>query len=150
MKKTVCFLASALLLLAAGCGPTVKVDGETYAALTEEEQKFLIRLARLSLERSPKAISKEELAVVKKKEPGMELEYTGDKFGKALVSWQLPERKLTVIFEGEMAGDQRIIYLQSEQNPLDFIDYSKGKPVVRKRKAPTTGSGVPTNTPRVR
>lgn len=150
MKKTVCFLASALLLLAAGCGPTVKVDGETYAALTEEEQKFLIRLARLSLERSPKAISKEELAVVKKKEPGMELEYTGDKFGKALVSWQLPERKLTVIFEGEMAGDQRIIYLQSEQNPVDFIDYSKGKPVVRKRKAPTTGSGVPTNTPRVR
>lgn len=55
-----------------------------------------------------------------------------------------------MIFEGELAGDQRIIYLQSEQNPVDFIDYSKGKPVVRKRKAPTTGSGVPTNTLQVR
>ena len=81
------FASLLFLLLTAGCGPTVKVDGETYSALTEEEQNFLVRLARLSLERSPKAISKEELVVVKQREPGMELEYTGDKFGKALVTY---------------------------------------------------------------
>lgn len=150
MRGAAGFLAAALLLLITGCSPTVKVNGESYVAVTPEEQKFLIRLARLSLEHSPKAISKEELAVVQKKEPGMELEYTGDKFGKALVSWQLPERKLTVVFEGELAGTQRIIYLQSEQNPVEFIDYSKGKPVVRKRRAPATGSGVRSNTQQVR
>lgn len=150
MKRTIGFLAGVLLLLAAGCGPTVMVDGERFAALTQEEQKFLVRIARLSLKHSPKAISKEELAVVQKNDPAVELEYTGDKFGKALVTWQLPKRKLTVIFEGELAGDQRIIYLQSEQNPVEFIDYSKGKPVIRKQKAPTTGSGVRTKTPQVK
>ena len=139
-----------LLLTAAGCGPTVKVDGETYRALTQEDQKLLVRLARLSLERSPKAVSREELAVIQKNEPAMEIDYTGDKFGRALVSWQLPERKLSVVFEGEFTGSDRIIYLQNERNPVDFIDYSKGKPVVRKLKAPTTGSGVQTNTLQVR
>ena len=53
-----------------------------------------------------------------------------------------------LLFRG--SSNQRIIYLQSEQNPVDFIDYSKGNPVVRKRKAPTTGSGVQTNTLQVR
>ena len=61
-----------------------------------------------------------------------------------------PERKLSVVFEGEFTGSDRIIYLQNERNPVDFIDYSKGKPVVRKLKAPTTGSGVQTNTLQVR
>lgn len=152
MRRAAGFSAAALLLMMmiTGCGPTVKVNGERYAAVTPEEQKFLIRLARLSLENSPKAISREELAVVQKREPEMKLEYTGDKFGKAQVSWQLPERKLAVVFEGELAGAQRIIYLQSEQNPVEFIDYSKGKPVVRRRKAPATGSGVRTDASQVR
>ena len=88
--------------------------------------------------------------MIQNNEPVMEIDYTGDKFGRALVSWQLPERKLSVVFEGEFTGSDRIIYLQNERNPVDFIDYSKGKPVVRKLKAPTTGSGVQTNTLQVR
>lgn len=140
MKIAIGLFSAVLLLAAAGCGPTVKVDGETYKALTQEDQKFLVRLARLSLERSPKAVSREELAVIQNKEPEIKVDYTGDKFGRALVNWQLAERKLAVVFEGELAGDDRIVYLQSERNPVEYIDYSKGKPVVRKHRAPATGS----------
>ena len=122
------FFLILLLIGAGGCGPTVVVNGERYAALTPEEEHILVVLARSSLKRSPKAIDPDELAVILSEEPNIRILYTGDRSGSARVGWDVNGQHITMVFRGRFLEDDMQWLLEKRADPNEIIDQSGRTP----------------------
>ncbi len=133
-----CLVSAALFY---GCAPTVTVNGETFEALTPQEEKELVLIARAALKRSPKAVGPQELQMIRDTEPEVKIDYYGDRTGNAKVTWTLPDHRRTVQFQGQLLTDQVVMQTYSVRLYDGIIDYSKGKPVLRREvPQPKTGS----------
>ena len=125
MKNRLPLSAALLLLLLCGCAPTITVNDVTYEALTREEEEHLFATARALLVKPGKMVSRDEIRIVQKTEPKFELTYTGDRFGTAEVSWQAPDKIITVLFEGELTTSNVSVSVSTEKRQpeiLKFID----------------------------
>ena len=91
MKNRILHSGTLLLLLLCGCAPTITVNDVTYEALTQEEEQHLVTTARALLVKPGKMVSRDEIRIVQKTEPKLEITYSGDRSGTAEVSWQAPE-----------------------------------------------------------
>ena len=139
------FCLAALCLTAAllfyGCAPTVTVNGETFEPLTPREEKDLVLIARAALKRSTKAVGLQELRAIEDTEPEVEINYYGDRTGDAKVTWTLPDHRRTVQFRGQLLTDHMVVQTYTVRLYDGIIDYSKGKPVLRREPSqPKTGS----------
>ncbi len=102
-RSAMILTAASFLLSGVGCRSRIEVDGEYYAMLDEREERELVMLARDTLVRSAgKIISKEEADEVRRREPELKIDYRGDCFGDAVVSWDLKNIKLEVVYEGKL------------------------------------------------
>lgn len=145
------FCLAALCLTAAvlfyGCAPTVTVNGETFEALTPREENDLVLIARAALKRSPKVVGLQELQTIQNTEPEVKIDYYGDRTGDAKVTWSFPDHRRTVQFRGQLLTDHMVVQMYTVQLYDGIIDYSKGKPVLRREPPqPKTGSD-PGNSP---
>jgi len=104
LRRSAMILTAVLVLLpGVGCRSRIKVNGESYAMLNEREVRELVMLARETLVRSAgKIISREEADEVRRREPELTIDYRGDCFGDAVVSWDLKNIKLEVVYDGQL------------------------------------------------
>lgn len=71
----------------------------------------------------------------------MEINYYGDRTGDAKVTWTLPDHRRTVQFRGQLLTDHMVVQTYTVRLYDGIIDYSKGKPVLRREPSqPKTGS----------
>jgi hypothetical protein len=116
-----------LLFFAAGCNvfyPTVKVGDETYRAVSEKERLLFLAIGKGFLKRNtPQIVTVEEYAYASKLEPELTIDYTGDRCGTARVMWDLPERKLTLIFSGPFFERGMLCMLEEEKKYDKLLDF---------------------------
>ena len=103
MKLLLLSFSVLMLLLSSGCisGPTAMTDdGRKCRALTEKQLQYLIVMARNSLRADKKNnISPAELRIINNTPPDLNIEYRGDCFGTAIITWETPTRKLGMWFD---------------------------------------------------
>lgn len=123
------WMAALLLpaLLLSGCaswfGPTVEVDGQTYRALTKDEEEALVQVARRYLRKNtPKVVSVQECDIALRNEPEVKVEYSGDRSGEARVSWMMPKRWLTVLFIGHFLERDMYCILEEKEKFSGLLD----------------------------
>ncbi|WP_294502889.1 hypothetical protein [uncultured Victivallis sp.] len=121
-------LTAALLLLICGCAPTITVNDVTYEALTQEEEAHLVTAARAMLVKPGKMVSKEEIRLVQQTEPKLEITYTDDRSGTAEVSWQAPEKIITVFFEGEFMSPTVSVSVSTEKRQPEILKFTAPTP----------------------
>ncbi len=116
----------ALALSGSGCRTATTADGEPCYGLSGSEKEELVDLARESLLRPNKILSEEETLRIRDGAPEIDIRYNGDKSGKAKVTWDLPTRKISVIFLDSLVEDdsrRRIMEVTPKQNGV-IIDRS--------------------------
>ena len=87
MKKFIYGLIMSLsILFAAGCGEHIVVNGNSYRILSEQEEKEMLRFARITLLQNEK-LTLAQQNYIKKTEPQVRLSYTGNKTGRASYQW---------------------------------------------------------------
>ena len=126
MNLTAASLISAALLLS-GCaswfGPTVEVEGETYRALKPIEEELLVEVARRYLKKNtPRVVSIHECDLALRNDPELKITYTGDRRGEARVTWEMPNRWLTVLFIGHFLERDMYCVLEEKQKMSALID----------------------------
>ena len=129
VMKNLAPLFAALLAAAAlcGCHPTVTVNGNTYDALDEEEKEMLRAIAVKTLEKNTgKAVLDSELRFARAHAPEMVIDYYGDRTGEARLSWQMPTRKVTIIFTGEFLTNKMDCMMQTIDNQPEIINFTGG------------------------
>lgn len=126
----------AMLTILGGCAPTVTVNGETFEVLTPREEKDLILIARAALKRSKKAATSSELQIIQNTAPEFKIDYYGDRSGDAKVTWDLPERRLTVQFRGQLLTDHMVAQMYTVKRYDGVLDFSKGEPTLRRDISP--------------
>ena len=127
MKHLFVLLAALLAAAFCGCHPTVTVNGNTYEALDEEDKAALRAIAVKTLEKNTgKAVLDSELRFARANEPEMVIDYYGDRTGEARVSWQMPARKITIIFSGEFLTKKMDCVMQTINNQPEIIDFTGG------------------------
>ena len=133
-----CLTVSAL----SGCAPRVVVNGNSYVALTSEEESMLKAIALKTLENNVgRSIRESEFRFAKANDPTLIIDYSGDRYGDARVSWQMPTRKITLVFKGELLSDHMECLMQTVDNQPELIDFTD-VPISKSIK------GVPPKPPR--
>jgi len=116
LRKTLALLtALPTALLICSCRNQINVNGESYDMLTERETVELVLFARKTLVRNsplakksrrppdePTLLSAEEAQAVRSTEPDLQIDYRGDCSGEAVVTWDLPQRKIEVVIQGQL------------------------------------------------
>lgn len=124
MKNRIFRFAAPLLFLLCGCAPTITVNDVTYKALTREEEEHLVAAARAMLVKPGKMVSEEEIGIVQKTEPKLEITYSDDRSGIAEVSWQAPEKIITVFFEGEFMSPTVSVSVSTEKRQPEILKFT--------------------------
>ena len=129
MKKFCLYLFAFLVgcCLLCGCASNkVLVDGVEYEALTEEEIDRLCYLAELYLKNNvPNVITPQEAKMLGRMLPVCSIKYHGDRTGRAIVRWDLPQRKIDVVFDGKLLMPSAKCWVQSEDKNTEIIDFTK-------------------------
>ena len=128
MKNRILHSGTLLLLLLCGCAPTITVNDVTYKALTREEEEYLVAAARAMLVKPGKMVSEEEIGIVQKTEPKLEITYSGDRSGTAEGSWQAPEKIITVLFEGEFMSPTVSVSVSTEKRQPEILKFTDPVP----------------------
>ena len=143
MKNRYVSLPLFALLLVCGCRSSIEIDGESYSTLTESERSELVFFARQTLIRnsplakkkhrdpdSPDLITIDEAKEVRAVEPDLKIEYRGDCSGEAVVTWDLPNRKIEVVIDGRLNDPYKrdlMLRVMKKYGPvLDFRDKKAG------------------------
>jgi hypothetical protein len=90
-----------------GCNTiTTDIDGRPCVALTESETARLVAIARAGIKKnSAKGIvTKSEAAFVIRNRPQVRIQYRGDKFGTAFVTWRPRKRILEMRFDYDLTA----------------------------------------------
>ena len=139
MKRFYALLPLLALMLVCGCRSRIEVDGESYSMLTDRERAELVFFARQTMIRnsplstkkhrdpdSPDLITIDEANEVRAVEPDLKIEYRGDCAGEAVVTWDLPNRKIEVVIEGQLNDPYKrdlMLRVMKKYGPvLDFRD----------------------------
>ena len=103
MKKHI-LLGSLLLFLLTGCATYVEVDGNRYKALSGSQQEYLVQVSRHSLSRQLKKglVTRAECNYVMRNQPEIRIQYRGDRYGSAVISWRTPGRLLEFHYEDDL------------------------------------------------
>lgn len=106
MKKiTALFWVGILMIVCAGCGEHVIVNGISYRALSSEEQKAMLAFARMTIINGEKLTAAEQ-NYVRTVQPTVRLSYTGDKVGRASYEWIIADDVIVRLnCEGEFLSD---------------------------------------------
>ena len=95
------------IFLLSGCAGKVEgVDGMMYTPLSKSQIRHLVIISRASLKESlnKKRISRIEYRDAMKTEPMVKIEYRGDRFGTAYVSWRTRERLIEFRYEDDISA----------------------------------------------
>ena len=111
-------LFAALLPLCPGCRTAVTTEGEPCYGLSRSDQEELVEVARASLLRPNKIVTPEEMVRIRNSEPEIDIRYNGDQSGKAKITWDLPQRKVAVIFADDLL-DEHTRRLMVEVTPKE-------------------------------
>lgn len=117
------FAALSLVMLWGCSSPTLTVNGKTYRVLSADEEKQLVRDARLLLGRPGKALNKEEVRFVQKTEPEVTIHYTGDRTGDAKIVWKTSEKIITMHFGGELLSDTMGWTFETEKRVPEVLKF---------------------------
>ena len=71
-----------------------------------------------------KTFSEEEIGIVQKTEPKLEITYSDDRSGIAEVSWQAPEKIITVFFEGEFMSPTVSVSVSTEKRQPEILKFT--------------------------
>ena len=103
MKSLILSFFVLTALISGGCiiGPTATTsDGRTCRALSEKQLEYLIVMARNALKADKRnKISAFEMKIINTTRPDINIEYRGDCFGTAIITWETPTRKLGMWFD---------------------------------------------------
>ncbi|MDR0931815.1 MAG: hypothetical protein LBM70_02210 [Victivallales bacterium] len=110
-----------------GCAPTITVNNVSYKVLTVKEERHLIEIARRLLIRPGKVLTAQEVNVVQRQEPQLEIVYSDDFFGEATVRWTTPKKIIEVHFDGELNQESVTVSISTEEVQPDLIRYTDSK-----------------------
>ena len=108
MKFAVIAVLLSGVMMFAGCAAYVTAENnEKYRALSKEEIRHLVDISRFSLKKSLKQriISPAEYRFMMTNEPGIKINYRGDRFGTAVLSWQTKRRILEFRYEDDLTAE---------------------------------------------
>lgn len=107
--KILTFVFSFMLLIAvSGCVSHVTMpDGNEYRALSRSEINRLILISRLSLKDNldKKLITRKEYTDAMRNEPTVRIDYRGDRFGTATITWRTRDRKLEFYYHDDLTAE---------------------------------------------
>ena len=135
MKFFLFSLCAAVLFAVAGCGPSVMVDGESYYALTPDEEQMLVAHARTTLRHSRKAVKPEMIRFALQNPPAVKIDYRGDRAGIARVEWRNGDTQIAVVYTGEFLTPRMYCVLEGVDLFDGVLDYTGSKPVRRELPA---------------
>jgi len=114
-----------------GCRSHVEVDGKSYAALTDDEMRELVVMARATMAKnSPSHASKAEVAEMRRIEPDIKIRYYGNCIGEAVVSWELEDRRIEIVYDGVLNStdpSERDIFLRVMKKQPPMLDFRPGR-----------------------
>ena len=98
------FILSVLIFNGCVMGPTATTsDGRKCRALSDKQLSYLVAMARNALKSDKKNnISAGDLRIINTTAPDINIEYRGDCFGTAIISWETPTRKLGMWFDRQL------------------------------------------------
>ncbi len=131
-------LIAIMLLTCPGCRTAVTTEGKPCYGLSSSDQKELIEIARTSLLRPNKIVTPEETVRIRNSEPEIDIRYTGDQFGRAKITWDLPQRKIAVIFADDLL-DEHTRRLMVEVTPKETEVIHNYRPDAPQTSSPATG-----------
>ena len=119
-----------VLVLCFGCRNHIDVDGKSCAMLTDREVRELVMLARETMAKnSPRHATAEEVAEIRRTEPEIKIEYYGNCLGEAVISWELPTRKVEIVYDGQLNSSdprERDMVLRTMQKQPPVLDFRPG------------------------
>ena len=74
-------------------------------SISEKERIDMIIFARYSLGKTKKILTDSEKSQIMSKEPEVKEYYTSYKTGRMAMSWDLPEKKVTIVATGRLTSD---------------------------------------------
>ena len=74
-------------------------------SISEKERIDMIIFARYSLSKTKKVLTDSEKSQIMSKEPEVKEYYTSYKTGRMAMSWDLPEKKVTIVATGRLTSD---------------------------------------------
>ena len=103
-------IAAGLFLTVIFCSCATYVttsDGETFEALSKKDKARLVAISRRSLEDSlrKRMVTQIEYNDAMKLSPEIKVDYRGDKFGTATVTWMTRGRKLEFRFDEDLTQE---------------------------------------------
>lgn len=105
MRLLLCGISAILLL--AGCRTETTASGDSCYGISDAEKEQLVELARQSLRKPNSVVTPEEyVRYIKTAYPEIKMRYTGDRFGTAKLHWTLPNRKIAMVFTGDLMTPQ--------------------------------------------
>jgi len=110
--------------LLSGCANYVEVNGVKYKTLTDSQRRELVYRARLALYKNTKLVPKSDYVFIAGNEPEMKIDYAGDRLGTAKLTWKLPKRHYTIVFDGHLGTDQMTYLLQITDQVPDVINFT--------------------------
>lgn len=129
-------LTASWCLLAAGCAPTIIVNGERYQAMTPEEERTMMEMARQSLLHQPRKFSEEEIRLIGNTDPVLTFHYSGDRYGKATAVWQGKKRVITFHFNGHfLVNGEMGMYLDITDANTGTLNLAKEQQHAKEERA---------------
>jgi hypothetical protein len=108
MKIISLFSAVTAMLLLTSCAAKVAgTDGNMYQPLSKSQQERLIIISRASLKSNldKKIISYTEYRDAINTKPSVRIDYRGDRFGTARITWRTRGRQLEFRFEDDLTAE---------------------------------------------
>lgn len=138
------FFALAAVCMLCGCtGPKVIVGGMEYDALSDDEIDRLCYLAELYLKNNvPNVVTHAEARQLERFLPVCNIQYNGDRSGRAVVRWELSQRIIEVIFDGKLLTPSAKCWVQTEEKSPEVIDFTQ-KGTLQKQQIKIGNSETP-------
>ena len=102
MKLSHLTIAFSLLLPLTLCSCNTGENISDPNAITDKEKVDMVNFARQALNQSNKILTDEDKALITKNEPQVKEYYTSYKTGRMAMSWELTNKKVTIIATGRL------------------------------------------------
>ena len=126
-----------LLFFVAGCTARyVDVRGEKFEMISEKEEKELAQNARIALKTIEKKLPPGDYRKIEKTDPEMRFIYSGDRYGRAIVRWNVPRYEVGVDYEGQLMTKYMNSTVYSKEKQPEIIDFRRKTPRRRSLQGP--------------